>query len=93
MTIKSRPERVGEVFATALELCERKHLDYGDSVAEHGAVGVLVRLQDKLNRAKTLTRTGIAYVDDESLRDTLIDLANYAAMAVTFLDEEGPKKR
>lgn len=88
MVLKSRPERVREVFAEAAELCERKHLDYGDSVTEHGAVGVLIRIQDKLNRTKTVTRASIAYVDDESIRDTLIDMANYAAMAVTLLDEE-----
>lgn len=85
---KSRPERVREVFAEAAELCERKHKDYGDSVAEHGAVGVLIRIQDKLNRTKTVTRTGVQYVNDESIRDTLIDMANYAAMAVTLLDED-----
>ncbi len=92
MTTKTRPERVREVFAEAAELCERKHRDYGDSVAEHGAVGVLIRIQDKLNRTKTVTRSSIAYVDDESIRDTLIDMANYAAMAVTMLDEERARK-
>ena len=71
----------------AFELFGRKHRDYGDSVAEHGAPGVLVRIQDKFNRLKTVTRTRIEFVDDESLRDTLIDLINYAAIAVTMIDE------
>lgn len=84
----NRPDRVRDVFNEAHELCVRKSADYGDSVAEHGAVGVLVRIQDKLNRMKTVTSVGITYVEDESVRDTLIDMAVYAALAVTLLDEK-----
>ena len=35
-----------------------------------------IRLGDKFNRFKTLSRSGEQKVDDESIRDTLIDLAN-----------------
>ena len=65
----------------------KKNKDYGDAFAEYGTVGVLVRLGDKIKRLQNITRTSVRLVDDESLRDTLIDLHNYAAMAVMLLDE------
>jgi hypothetical protein len=33
------------------------------------------------------TRTGVNLVNEEGLRDTLIDLHNYAAMALMLVDE------
>ena len=36
---------------------------------------------------KSLCRNGETRVEDESLRDTLIDLANYAVMGIGWLDE------
>ena len=46
-----------------------------------------IRLGDKFNRFKTLSRNKEQKVNDESIRDTLIDLANYAIM--TVLEMEG----
>ena len=92
ISITDRTDLVYEVFAEAHELCVRKHSDYGDAVAEHGPVGVLVRIHDKLNRLKTVSRTSITLVSDESMRDTLIDLINYAGLAVTMLDENRAAK-
>lgn len=55
-----------------------------------------IRLGDKFGRFKTLTLTGVQHVKDESIRDTLLDLANYALMTVVELDmqaeEDGGKK-
>lgn len=51
-----------------------------------------IRLGDKLNRFKTLTKgMEIALVNDESVRDTLVDLANYAIMTIMEIDEEGKR--
>lgn len=47
---------------------------------------VRIRLSDKLNRVKALTRGDSQQVQDESLRDTLLDLANYAILAVMEMD-------
>ncbi len=66
----------------------RKNADYGDSFAEHGPVGVLIRMGDKLKRLTSIERTGINLVDDEGMRDTLMDLATYSIMAVMLLDED-----
>jgi len=69
-----------KIQAEGLELFIRKNADYGDSYKQHGLVGVLVRLQDKINRAMHVSKHSIHV--NESLRDTLIDLHNYAAMAI-----------
>ena len=45
-----------------------------------------IRLGDKFNRFKTLSRGGDQKVNDESIRDTLIDLANYAIMTVVEME-------
>lgn len=71
------------IQAEALELFIRKNHDYGDAFETHGLVGVLVRMQDKISRAMSISNNSIEVkVKDEKLRDTLIDLHNYAAMAI-----------
>ena len=54
----------------------------------YGPVGVLVRMGDKLARLQSITKKEVRLVDSESTRDTLIDLHNYAAMAIMLLDED-----
>lgn len=72
-------------------LYKRKNADYGDSFhktfVEEGMAMPRIRLTDKLERFKKLTKSGEQNVNDESVRDTLIDLANYAIM--TILELEG----
>lgn len=67
-------------------LYERKNHDYGDSFGksftEYGMAMPCIRLEDKLNRLKALTRSGNQQVSDESIDDTLMDLANYAIMTI-----------
>jgi hypothetical protein len=66
----------------ALELFKKKNADYGDAFSKFGIIGVLVRIEDKIMRAFSITRNGKNLVDNESLRDTLLDLHNYAAMVL-----------
>tara|TARA_Y100000310_G_C20192748_1_gene583232 strand:- start:94 stop:336 length:243 start_codon:yes stop_codon:yes gene_type:complete len=72
----------------ALELFTRKNIDYGDAFADYGSVGVIVRIGDKIRRLSHVTSAGINMVNNESVRDTLIDLHNYAAMAIMLIDED-----
>ena len=71
-------------------LYARKNADYGDSFhktyVEEGMAMARIRLSDKLERFKKLTRSNEQNVHDESVRDTLIDLANYAILTVMELD-------
>ncbi len=88
-------DRVGQlqkIQNEALELFRKKNADYGDAFATYGAVGVIVRMGDKISRLSSITNNGINLVDTESLRDTLIDLHNYSAMAAMLLDEPKNKR-
>ena len=78
------------------ELYTRKNHDYGDSFGktfeEEGFAMARIRLSDKLERFKKLTRDGGQMVNDESIEDTLIDLANYAIMTVVEMRVRELKK-
>lgn len=76
-----------------LEICRElntiykaKNKDYGDSFGksytEYGLTMACIRLEDKLNRLKALSKNKEQQVKDESIEDTLLDLANYVIMTV-----------
>ena len=71
-------------------LYERKNHDYGDSFSDTfeklGTISAVTRMYDKMNRIISLVTTKEQKVNDESLRDTLIDLANYAVMTIMEID-------
>ena len=75
----------------ARELFSKKNKDYGDAFSTYGPVGVLVRIGDKIQRLQSIEKSGITLIKDEKMRDTLIDLHNYAAMAIMLLDEPSKK--
>ena len=86
------PENIQRHSAICKELTElytRKNHDYGDSFhntyLKWGLVMSAIRLEDKLQRFETLIRNP-QKVSDESIRDTLIDLANYSIMTVMEID-------
>lgn len=83
----NRVEQMKKIQSEALELFTRKNIDYGDAFAKYGMIGVLMRIEDKLHRSLSITQNGVNLVNDEGLRDTLVDLHNYAAMALMLLDE------
>ena len=82
---RSQIVHMKKIQAEGLELFIKKNADYGNSYKQFGLIGVLVRLQDKMNRAMNVTQNSIQ-VKDETLRDTLIDLHNYAAMALMEME-------
>ena len=85
--MSNRVEQMQSIQNKALELFRVKNADYGDAFAEYGTVGVLVRIGDKIKRALSITNNGVNLVESESLADTLLDLHNYAAMALMLLEE------
>jgi hypothetical protein len=85
---KTRVEQMEEIQREGLELFRRKNADYGDAFATYGAIGVLVRMGDKVKRLMSISSTQITMVDDESMYDTLLDLHNYSAMALMLMKEE-----
>jgi hypothetical protein len=92
ITNKERVSQMQSIQSEGLELFKRKNQDYGDAFAKYGVVGVLVRMGDKIARAQSISTKSVSLVDTESLRDTLIDLHNYSAMAIMLLDEDDLKK-
>jgi len=82
LCIMDRVEQMKQIQKDALELFIKKNADYGDAFATFGTIGVLVRIEDKIKRCISISNKNVQLVDDETLRDTLIDLHNYAAMAL-----------
>lgn len=73
-----------------MALHARKNKDYGnaahESYKEFGLISYVIRLNDKMNRLKSLTKPGVEQeVKGESIEDTLMDLAAYAIMAIESL--------
>ena len=91
-TNNERISQMQSIQNESLELFKRKNQDYGDAFANYGVIGVLVRMGDKIARLQSITTKSVSLVDSESLRDTLIDLHNYSAMAIMLLDEDDMKK-
>lgn len=73
------------------ELYRKKNHDYGDSFhksfEEFGLTMAAIRISDKVNRFKALIKSD-SQVNDESIRNTLIDAANYCILTVMELDTE-----
>ncbi len=67
-----------------------KHADYGPgNIADFGEAGVIVRMNDKMNRIKNLIgKDGDA--QNESLADSLLDMANYAIIGILVLENKWP---
>lgn len=85
-------ERFKEITEEMQELCKRKNSDYGNSVNDtykkYGMTAYLVRLEDKLNRVRNIVMNGNQQVEDERIRDSLIDAANYCILAVIDMENE-----
>jgi len=83
--IMDRPAQLEKIQKEALELFIKKNADYGDAFAKFGIIGILMRIEDKIQRSLSITKNGINLVESESLKDTLLDLHNYAAMGLMLL--------
>jgi hypothetical protein len=90
--------RFHELLAEAGELHDRKQEDYGSvgdpfanvrSSADWGVpswVGALIRASDKIRRLQSFARKGV--LANESARDSMMDLAVYALIAVVLYEQE-----
>nr|DAU83371.1 MAG TPA: Nucleotide modification associated domain 1 [Caudoviricetes sp.] len=78
------------------EIYRKKNADYGDSFAKVRELvpnAIIVRLMDKMERIKTLTKNGEqAQVEDEKIEDTLADMANYCIMELVERQAEKEAK-
>jgi hypothetical protein len=52
----NRVEQMKIIQNEALELFTKKNIDYGDAFAKYGVIGVLMRIEDKLQRSLCLSQ-------------------------------------
>ncbi|AKG67622.1 hypothetical protein TU99_07515 [Lactobacillus helveticus] len=73
------------------ETLQAKNAAYGDSfdqsVDDYGLKVIGIRLSDKYNRIKHLVNNSELKENDESLEDTLLDMAGYSILALKYLEE------
>lgn len=86
-------ERFCELLEEMRALSEKKSHDYGgadpiSNLREFGWEGVVVRLSDKYHRLANFVKQGELQVKNESIKDTLMDNANYSLLALILLEEE-----
>lgn len=91
---ESATEKINSFGEITSQMCDTyiaKNADYGNSfdksMDEFGITASVVRMSDKMERLKSLTKKK-TQVKDESVKDTLLDLANYAIMTVMHLNKE-----
>lgn len=87
-------ERHLEIVQSLNQLYASKNSDYGDSFGETyhklGIISALTRISDKYNRLISLATKPKEErkVKDESIQDTLLDMANYCIMTVIEMEAE-----
>jgi len=70
------------VFVECAVLLDRKNRDYGPgNISAFGEKGVIVRVNDKVERLKTLV-WGSKDPEHEKVSDTWMDLANYGVIGL-----------
>lgn len=87
-----RLERHKDLCGYLTDTYEKKNADYGNSFgdmfAELGIVTAVTRIGDKYNRIKNLVKNPTIKVKDESVIDTLLDMANYCIMTVIEIENQ-----
>ena len=87
------------------EICDYIHMDlylpknaaYGDSFhklySELGIISAVTQISHKYNRLVNLAKDRNAKTNDESITDTLLDLANYCILTAMELEREQNKEK
>lgn len=92
--MNNKVESFAKITENMLKTYEAKNADYGNSFDEtcdkFGLIAAIVRMQDKLNRIIQLANKEHSQKVDESIQDTLLDLANYAIMSLLWI---GPQNK
>lgn len=85
-----------DVTINLRNLYDAKNRDYGDSFGQSfqkwGLPMSCIRLGDKLNRLESFAQKKDMQVDDESVEDTLMDMANYAIMTLVEVNMRKKKE-
>lgn len=89
-TLPENVEEFRKITHNMTQTYSAKNYDYGNSfdlsLDKFGLVASVVRIGDKMNRIESLINKE-ARVKDESIKDTLLDMANYCIMTVMWLNK------
>ena len=81
-----------KVTAEMLETYKKKNADYGNSfsetIQEFGYIPAVARINDKVKRMKNIVKGQKMNIESESLRDALLDTANYCVLTIVELDNQ-----
>ena len=87
----SQEEHFSKIINEMFDTFKKKNSDYGnsfeESINEHGLLASKIRIGDKFNRFKTIINKGLK-VTNETIRDTLLDMANYCILTIMWLDKK-----
>lgn len=93
-TTNTNVKKFNEIVCKMADTYEKKNADYGDSFGqtcdEFGIIAAIIRMNDKMNRIKQLSKKK-ALVTDEGIKDTILDLANYAVMKLMWVNSKDPQ--
>lgn len=80
------------VIAEMLDTYKKKNADYGNSfsetIQEFGYIPAVARINDKVKRMKNIVKGQKMNIESESLRDALLDTANYCVLTIVELDKQ-----
>lgn len=87
-----RTEQFKQIVSEMIDTYEKKNADYGNSfektLNKWGVNIGLARIEDKFNRVTKLLTNSCQQVNDESVEDTLKDLATYSIMLLMWLKKD-----
>ena len=90
--MESDNRKFEKVLSEMFDTYKKKNADYGNSfsetIQEFGYIPAVARINDKLKRVKNMVKGNEMNIKNESLRDNLIDIANYCVLTIVELDNQ-----
>ena len=92
---KINEENMKDTLKNMFETFVLKNTKYGNSfevsLDKYGSIAALTRISDKFNRIENLILSNDSGTVDETVIDTLLDMANYCVMTAIYMENSGGK--
>ena len=90
--MESDNSRFGKILSEMFDTYKKKNADYRNSfsetIQEFGYIPAVARINDKVKRMKNIVKGQKMNIESESLRDALLDTANYCVLTIVELDKQ-----
>ena len=90
--MESDNSRFGKILSEMMDTYKKKNADYGNSfsetIQEFGYIPAVARINDKVKRMKNIVKGQKMNIENENLRDALLDTANYCVLTIMELDKQ-----